>query len=223
LPGGRIGTSYSHSYFSGNSFDLEINPVLHNIQSPSTGYSREAQIELLSTTLRYEANSKQFFIQKLDLVNIISIPSLNPPLYPIAWNLKLGMEQDYDCDKTGYNSSCVRYSLSGGTGASVLWEPIQLYFFPQVDFAYQNENAFEVSAGTFSGFTFKTTESSMFSSRIDWMKRYSVLYHSWRDHLLSDSSFSFQPFFNFESKIFYKYNFINYDWQAGFGFYWHFF
>ncbi|KAB8040471.1 DUF4105 domain-containing protein [Silvanigrella paludirubra] len=223
LPGGRIGTSYSHSYFSGNSFDLEISPVLHNIQSPSTGYSREAQIELLNTTLRYEANSKQFFIQKLDLVNIISIPSLNPPLYPVSWNLKLGMEQDYDCDKLGYNSSCVRYSLSGGAGASALWEPIQLYFLPQVDFAYQNENAFEVSAGTFSGFTFKTNESSMFSSRIEWMKRYSVLYHSWRDHLLSESSFSFQPFFNFECKIFYKYNFINYDWQTGLGFYWHFF
>ncbi|WGL60039.1 DUF4105 domain-containing protein [Pigmentibacter sp. JX0631] len=223
LPGGRIGGSYSHSYYLGNLFDLEIYPVLHSIESPSLGYSREAQIELLSGSFRYEAVSKQIYVNKLDLVNIVSIPSINPPLYPVAWNLRLGMKQDYDCDKNTYNSSCATYFFSGGAGAAILTEPFQFYFLPQAEFSYQNTNAFEVSLGALSGVTLKTSDSSLLSSKVNWMKRYSVLYSTWRDHFLLENSFSIQYFTNFQNKLFYNYNFFNHEWQAGLSVYWHFY
>ncbi|WP_158999723.1 Lnb N-terminal periplasmic domain-containing protein [Pigmentibacter ruber] len=223
VPGGRMGGSYSHSYYLGNLFDLEIYPVLHSIESPSVGYSRESQIEMLSGSLRYEAVSKQAYINKLDLVNIISIPSINPPLYPVAWNLRLGLNQDYDCDKNTYNSSCATYFFSGGAGFAGLVNPFQLYILSQAEFSYQNANAFEVSLGTLSGFTLKTSESSMLSSKVNWMKRYSVLYSTWRDHFLLENSFSIQYFTNLQNKIFYNYNFHKHEWQAGLSFYWHFY
>lgn len=223
LPGGRVGISYSHSANLGNTYDFEFYPVLHSIENPSIGYSREAQIELLSGAFRYEESSRQFFIKKLDLVNIISIPSINPPLYPIAWNLKLGIEHDYDCSKTKYQYSCVSYALAGGAGAAILLDALQLYAFPQLEFSYQEKNAFEIGLGTFSGLTFKTSDRSLFSANLTWQQKYSVLNHSWRERFMAETKFSILTFLNFQNSLFYKYNFANYDWQVGLGIYWHFY
>lgn len=222
-PGARAGIVVSHSFYAGNAIDLEVRPVLHSLDNPSLGYSKEAQIELLSASLRYEVNSNQVFINKLDFANIISTPSLNPPLYPLSWNLRVAVEQDSDCSKTGYQASCQRYFLTGGGGAALLYHELQLFFFSQADFAYQNENAFEVSIGTFSGITLRPLDILVISSSLEWMQRYSIIYDSWRKHFLSETSLSLLTFNNVESKIFYKYNITNQDWQVGAGIYWHFF
>lgn len=221
--GARAGVGFSHSFYAGNAFDLEIQPVLHSLDSPSLGYSKEAQIEMLSASLRYEADSKKFFINKLDFVNIISIPSLNPPLYPMSWNLEVAIEQDSDCSRMGYQASCQRYFIAGGTGASLLIRAFQLFLFPQVDFAYQNENAFEVSLGTFSGIALRPLDTFAITSRLEWMRRYSIPYQSWREHFLSEMSFSFIAFMDLENKIFFDYNIANFDWRLGATIYWHFF
>ncbi|APJ04011.1 DUF4105 domain-containing protein [Silvanigrella aquatica] len=223
VPGARLGLSLSHSKYAGTALNLEMRPVLHSLEDPSLGYSKESQIKLLSTLLRYEFPSNQLYIDKLDAVDIISIPALSPPLFPLAWNLNVAIEQDEDCSKTGYQAACQRYFAKGGTGFAIQYDNIQIFALPQIDFAYQNENAFEVSVGTFSGIALRPSNRLVIFSSQDWMNRYSVQYSKWRRHFMLETSLSILAFNNVESKIYYNYNVANSDWRVGAGIFWHFF
>lgn len=223
VPGGRIGLSYLRSKDLGNIYNLEVEPVLHRIDSPSLGYSKEAQIELFATSLGYEVNPKRFFINKLEIVNIISISSLSPPLYPISWNLRAAFEQDYECSIKGFRNECQRYFIAGGTGFSLLLNKFQFFILPQIDLAYQNQNKFEVSMGAFSGIIFRPFSIFVFSSQLEWMNRYSTAYSSWRKHILLETSLSVLDLNRIEGKIFHNYDFVFQDYKFGLAVYWHFF
>ncbi len=223
LPGGRLGGLTSYSSRMGWLVDADFIPVLHSIDSPSLGYSRDAQIDLLRTSFRYQLNKNDIFLNYLTLVHIISSPSFAAPLYPVSWNLKLGLEQDLDCNAEEFDSSCRRYFLQGGGGFSYATSFLKFYSFPEIDFAYQNKNAFEASLGSLSGFAFNYFDTLVISFALEWLRRYSFLEDSWRTHFSLDSSLSFIAFSNLETRIFYKKNLQNLSWETGLGVYLHFF
>ncbi|BBH53446.1 DUF4105 domain-containing protein [Fluviispira sanaruensis] len=223
VPGARLGAQYSYSYYAGNAVDFELKPVLHSLDSPSAGYAKDAQIELMKLLLRYEFKSSTLFVQNLDLLNIKSFPSLDPPLYPIAWKLRAGIEQDNDCNKYGYLSCCERSFLQGGTGFAVLSGIFQIYTLAQAELAYQEVNGFEGSLGVYSGISLRPNHFSVFSTQLDWMKRYSFTYNNDRTRLFLENSLSYQYFSRIENKIFADFNLENQDWRVGTGIYWYFF
>ncbi|KAB8033259.1 DUF4105 domain-containing protein [Fluviispira multicolorata] len=223
VAGARVGGGYSYSRFAGNALDFELKPVLHSLDSPSAGYAQDAQIELMKLILRYETKGSNFFVNNLDLLNIKSFPSLNPPLYPISWKLRAGLEQDYDCSKYGYLSSCQRSFIEGGSGFSFLRDNFQIYILSQADLAYQEENGFEISLGAYSGFSLRPNHFSVFSSDLEWMKRHSFTYKNDRTRLFWQNSLSYQCFSNIENKIFASFNLENQDWRIGTSIYWYFF
>lgn len=223
LPGGRVGVLSSYSSSMSWVLDADFVPVLHSIDSPSLGYSRDAQIDLMRTVFRYQLNKNDVFLNSLTLVDIISSPSFEAPLYPVSWNLKLGVEQDLDCNAEEFDSSCRRYFLQGGGGLSYATSFIKFYSFPEIDFAYQNRNAFEVSLGSFSGFSFNHFDTLVISFALEWLRRYSFLQDAWRTHFNIDSSLSFIAFSDLEMRIFYKKNLQSLNWETGLGVYLHFF
>jgi hypothetical protein len=222
VPGARMGVAYQHFSHGVKGIDFVLRPVLHHLQNPAAGYSPDSQIELLSTVFRYEISRQEFFLQQFHLVNLMSIAPLQPPLFPLAWNLKLGTEQDVWCPSQSFDVGCQLYFLNGGLGVA-LRGPVGLhsYFLTQTEFAYQNQNGFYPSTGFLGGILFRPREFLVLS--LEWKYKSFFVKKLWQNSYLIDLSFSYVPIKNFENKIFYLYRGNDDMWQAGMGIFWHFF
>ena len=67
--------------------------MLHDLLDPSPGYVQGAQVDFLSTALRYYPEQEQLKLQSLDLLNIVSLAAQDDLIRPISWMAKIGMEQ----------------------------------------------------------------------------------------------------------------------------------
>jgi hypothetical protein len=68
-------------------------PVLHDLLDPGAGYVNGAQVNFLSTALRYYPEQGVLKLQALDLINIVSLASRDRIIQPVSWLAKVGVEQ----------------------------------------------------------------------------------------------------------------------------------
>lgn len=225
--GSRMGSFYSHSNATQSALDYELRPVLHDLQSPPIGYSKDSQIEFINTSVRYETSSKSLYLNRVSLLKIKSIPPFYAPFYPISWTFEMTMEQDSDCQTGFYNPACRRYFVGGGTGFSVAhgFGPVslQMYALPITQLGYMGEFGAEVILGIESGLITTLQRKYVLYTSAQWSKRYSISQSQWRDHLSLDTSFAVPLFRQFEGRIQYNHNFQTDVWRFGAGIYWYFF
>lgn len=219
----RIGTSYNYSTSAKNTFNIEFRPVLHDIYSPEAGYSSEAQIEFAKTIVSYEEKSNSVYLNEFSLLNIISLPSISPPLYPLAWGVQAAIKKDEDCQNGLYSFHCERSFFSGSAGFSLQQKPVKFYFLPNLQLSYMDDFGFESLIGATSGILMNPTSKVTFSLSGEVLKRYSISQDIWRWHQTIQSTFSINLLKELESRTNLSYNFQTSNWNIGSGIYWYFY
>lgn len=221
--GTSIGIEFNHSTRHQTELQFEFIPVLHTLDSPSLGYPKDAHLELLSTALRYNINDRALSLSKIHLVNLVSIPPLYPPSYPIAWNLNIGAEELNAFQNSNQSSAKLLYFAKGGAGMSLQFQWLQFYVLPQIGFAYQNKKEYGIATGSLLGFIVRPTETWVVFTEINWMSHLNILNSSWNENFLADMSLSKLTFDKLKMTIFARYNSSTAELKFGFGVFFHFF
>ena len=73
--------------------ELGLRPVLHDLMDPGPGYVDGAGIDFLSLKLRYYPELNQLRVQRVDLLNIVSLATGNLLVRPVSWTARIALEQ----------------------------------------------------------------------------------------------------------------------------------
>ncbi len=108
--------------------ELSWRPALHDLPASDTGYIPDSQLEMLDTRLRFDNKTRQPYIERLDLVNIVSLAPWDSWLRQPSWKVSTGVDQAKELGCNG--ASCMYYGLRAGAGVSALTRLIrrELYF-----------------------------------------------------------------------------------------------
>ncbi len=89
--------------------------ALHDLLDPLRGYPNYSEMQMLATEFSYQADDKIFRIEKLSLIEIVSLGTINKYSNSPSWRLMFAWNRDYPRDCT----DCLPLIFSGGIGASV--------------------------------------------------------------------------------------------------------
>lgn len=90
----RVGIGYG--YENRRQFlELTISPGYHELLDPEGGFTRGARVSGLNTALRYypEENSAQ--LERIDVIDIMSLSSWNHLVRPVSWKAGVGVGRKY--------------------------------------------------------------------------------------------------------------------------------
>ena len=95
--------------------ELSIRAGYHDWLDPDSGYTPDAQIKLLSTTVRHYEKRKQFRLEEFHLADIASLAPMDKLFRTPSWKFKLGMEtiRFKNC------KLCSNGNVNAGIGAAV--------------------------------------------------------------------------------------------------------
>lgn len=114
---------------SDGSFDeLTWRASLHDLSSPDEGYVPDSQLEMGAVRLRIDNKDRDLYVERLDLISIVSMSPLDPWVREGSWKLSTGVDQAKELGCAGV--SCMYYNANAGGGLSVqshLWRR-ELYF-----------------------------------------------------------------------------------------------
>ncbi len=143
-------------------FDLSYRFTSHSIMDPDAGFNYNSQIIFGETDLRFHKNSLYPQIEKLNLIDIISMPASNRLFFSPCWNFHTGFTRLYFSQK----NSSLCYTLEGGSGLSfMLNRCMQFYIFPniKVDFNSSFNNKTDLKTGFVQGIL---TTTGIWKSRL---------------------------------------------------------
>lgn len=96
--------------------ELELQPEFHTLLDPDHGYLRGAQIKFFDTALRYFFSTDQLRLEKLHLLDIVSVAPCNMFFRPISWKIQTGLEREVLRD--GNDRLVYRLGTGGGYAVS---------------------------------------------------------------------------------------------------------
>ncbi|NJN45479.1 MAG: DUF4105 domain-containing protein [Candidatus Competibacteraceae bacterium] len=115
--------------------EISARAAYHDLLDPEPGYTPDAQIEALDVALRYYPQRNRVVLDKLTLVDIVSLTPLNSLLFSPSWKVRAGLDAfaGEDC------RDCLIFNLNGGIGLA--WQSNvlhrEVYFFlPELDVNY---------------------------------------------------------------------------------------
>jgi len=141
--------------------EIRFRPTYHDLLDSDKGYSRGAQIEFLSGVLRYYNSTDRVELERLDLVNIVSLAPRNRFFKPISWKVNTGLTQ---ADLPGGDRTLV-YSLNIGGGLCYDNRILGLcygMFETEIDLGGGLSNAHSIGFGGTLGILRKITEAWKF-------------------------------------------------------------
>ena len=103
----------------------------HDLLDPSPGYTPDAQIEVLALSLRRYHRQHRFRLDRLTLVNAISLSPIEPLFFAPSWKGQAGLHT-LNRKRCRY---CQNFAVNGGLGlaAQTQWLGREVYFFfPEV-------------------------------------------------------------------------------------------
>jgi len=68
-------------------------PALHDLLDPGPGYIDGAQVQFFSSTLRFYPEKNHLALQRLRLLDIVSLAPRDKLIKPISWLVSIGLEQ----------------------------------------------------------------------------------------------------------------------------------
>jgi hypothetical protein len=95
--------------------EVSLRGAYHDLLDPEVGYTPDAQIEMLSATLRYYNRAEQTRLERATLLNIVSLSPMDELFHGPSWKVNLGM------NTIRYNGCqlCSNGVASGGIGAAM--------------------------------------------------------------------------------------------------------
>ncbi len=114
--------------------ELDFRMALHDLPSGDGGYIPYSQLEMGDARLRYDHRARQGYIERLDLVNLVSLSPWDPWIRRPSWKVSSGVDQarEYGC----VGASCMYYNLNAGGGLSAVtrfWRRELYYGFLETD------------------------------------------------------------------------------------------
>jgi hypothetical protein len=89
--------------------------ALHDLLDPIRGYPAYSEMQMVSTDFSYESTNDHLQIEKLDLVEIVSLSDWNAFSHSPSWRLKFGWDRGY---QTECENDCLPLMLQLGAGIS---------------------------------------------------------------------------------------------------------
>lgn len=94
--------------------------ALHDLLDPIRGYPAYSEMQMLSTDFSYEPLNGHLQIEKIDLVEIVSLSDWNPFSHAPSWRLKFGWDRGY---QTECGNDCLPLMFQVGIGISKEFAP----------------------------------------------------------------------------------------------------
>lgn len=152
-PGNRIAFSYGHED-PGHFLELEFRWAYHDLIDPQGGFIPGAKLEFFKPALRYYPQHHKFQLEKIDFINIKSLPVRNLFIKPFAWQARISLTRQRLNNKRplmgefrtglGINLLAIENTLFSvsALGSIVIGDPFEQYlalgagaeFFLQHDF-----------------------------------------------------------------------------------------
>jgi len=138
--------------------EIRFRPTYHDLLDSDKGYVAGAQIEFFSGTLRYYHSTDRVELERLDLLNIVSLGPRNRFFKPVSWKVSTGLRQADlpDGDRT------LVYSLNPGGGLSYDNKILGLcygMFEAEINLGGGLSNAHSIGLGGTLGILRKITEA----------------------------------------------------------------
>jgi hypothetical protein len=139
--------------------ELNLRPAYHDLLDPEPGYTPYSQIEFMSIKLRHYEKHDQYRLERLNVLNIISLSPMDRLFTRPSWKLDLGFEtvRVQDC------RYCGNFHFNVGPGAAVetRWLRREVYFaFAELDANYSHafEENHRIGGGATGGALVELTE-----------------------------------------------------------------
>lgn len=128
--------------------ELSFKPAYHDILDYSAGYFDGSQINMFDLTLRYDDTEEQVEIERLDLVNILSLPVRDELFSPMAFRVQAGLSRlPYPGNRNGEH---LYFEMQGGAGATYSLSSTQ-FFTAMLEADLQVHNAMHAGYGFAAG------------------------------------------------------------------------
>lgn len=115
--------------------EVQFRMALHDLPTPGEGYIADSQLEMGEVRLRYDYEEKQPFIEKLDIVDIVTLAPADPWIKRASWKASFGVDQARELGCVGVD--CMYGALNVGMGPSLatgLFKREVWYLFGEGDF-----------------------------------------------------------------------------------------
>ncbi|MDQ6981392.1 MAG: DUF4105 domain-containing protein [Mariprofundus sp.] len=76
-----------------NFLSLQLRPAYHDILDPLNGYSAGSQINFLDLRARYDLGNKKLHLDRLTIIDILSLSPRDAFFKPISWTINAGIER----------------------------------------------------------------------------------------------------------------------------------
>ena len=138
--------------------EVGIRPAYHDLLDNDRGYVEGAQIIFADAALRYYSSDRKLLLQKLDIIDAVSLSPRDLFFQPFSWKIKTGLLQ-----KTGNDGQDhLVYQLNPGGGVSYKVNKASLlYFLGETDLDYGGgmEGRYAVGIGASAGLLSNLTEA----------------------------------------------------------------
>ena len=94
--------------------ELAASPAYHDLMDPGGGFTAGAKVSVLNAALRYYPESDKAELERMELVDLMSLASWNRFLHPISWKAAVGAVRKHP----SATESLLLGKLSGGAGLS---------------------------------------------------------------------------------------------------------
>jgi hypothetical protein len=129
---------------------LSLRPANHDLLDPMDGYLPGAAISFLDTELRYNYTERKFSLEKLILVEVVSVSDIDRFFKPVSWKVTTGVFRE-EFEKRAHRTV---FGLYGGPGASVkVLSDGLLYSFvePEIKLGSGLEKGYSIGVGLSAG------------------------------------------------------------------------
>jgi hypothetical protein len=96
--------------------ELSWRRALHDLPACDDGYTPDSQLEVANTRVRFDNSGRHPYIERLDIVDIVSLSPWDGWVRKPSWKLSTGVDQAKELGCNG--PSCMYYDLDGGAGLS---------------------------------------------------------------------------------------------------------
>jgi len=94
--------------------EVTASPAYHDIFDPEGGFTAGARLNLLNSAVRYNPEDSKAEIERIDIIDIMSLSSWNRFLHPISWKAGIGVERK----QPTASESILMGRFNGGFGIS---------------------------------------------------------------------------------------------------------
>ncbi len=126
--------------------EIAYRPAYHDLLAKDTGFGKGSQILFLDITARYYSDIDEFKLDRLQLIDIVSLTPYDPLFKKKSWRFAIGIDTVKDLDCNFCNSFKTSYGF-GLTYKKSYFSPFTLYGLLNIELEVSNDLKRDYRAG----------------------------------------------------------------------------